>query len=287
MHFTNAKTILSPHNGMNLYRGCTHGCIYCDSRSECYHFDHDFCDVEVKQNAPELLADALRRKRRRVMVGTGSMCDPYMPLEEKLCLTRRCLEIIYENHCGVSLITKSDLVLRDIDLLDDINRRAKGVVQMTLTTFDEALCRVVEPNVCGTRRRFEALCALRERGIPTVVWLTPLLPFINDTEENLRGILDYCVEAGVRGVICFGDGVTLRRGDREYFYAALDRHFPGLKDRYIRRYGDAYEVTSDNSAALMRILRAECAARSVMSDPSAVFAYLADLPPPSRQLRLL
>ncbi|MBR3629450.1 MAG: radical SAM protein, partial [Oscillospiraceae bacterium] len=195
MHSITAKTILSANNGMNLCRGCTHGCIYCDSRSTCYRMDHAFEDIAVKQNAPELLERALRSRRQRCMIGTGSMSDPYLPQERELCLTRRCLELIDRYDFGVTLITKSDLVLRDLDLLRRIHAKSKAVVQMTLTTYDEALCRIVEPHVCTTRRRYEVLCALRDAGIPTVVWLSPVLPYLNDTRENLAGILRYCIRA--------------------------------------------------------------------------------------------
>ena len=233
MHFVEAKGILSAQNGMNIYRGCTHGCIYCDSRSKCYGFTHEFEDIEVKQNAPELLERALRAKRRRCMIGTGAMCDPYMHCEEELGLTRKCLEMIERYGFGVTIQTKSDRILRDLDLLKRIHQKAKCVVQMTLTTYDEALCRIVEPNVCTTKKRVEALKIFRQNGIPTVVWLCPILPFINDTRENLEGLLDYCIEAKVYGIINFGMGVTLREGDREYFYRALDRHFPGMKGRKV------------------------------------------------------
>ena len=176
--------------------------------------DHAFEDVAVKVNAPELLEDALRRKRRRCMVGTGSMSDPYLPLERETRLTRRCLEVIERQGFGVSVLTKSDLLLRDLDLLTRINQTAKAVVCTTFTTFDENLCRVLEPNVCTTRRRFEMLKTCHEAGIHTGVWLCPILPFLNDTEENLRGLLDYCFDAGVEAVVNFGMGVTLREGDR-------------------------------------------------------------------------
>ena len=278
MHFVEAKGILSAQNGMNIYRGCTHGCIYCDSRSECYQMPHAFTDIEVKRNAPELLESALSRKRNKCMIGTGAMCDPYMHCEEKLGLTRRCLEIIERHGFGLAVQTKSDLILRDLDLLVSINEKAKCVVQMTLTTADEELCRVLEPEVCTTRRRVDALKRFRDCGIPTVVWFSPLLPFINDTEENLRGILDYCFDAGVYAIICFGIGVTLRAGDREYFYAALDRSFPGLKQKYIRRYGNAYEVTSDNNDALMRIFASECDRNGIRHDINGIFSYLHEFP---------
>ncbi|NLD60539.1 MAG: radical SAM protein [Clostridiales bacterium] len=274
MHYVDAKGILSARNGMNLYRGCTHGCIYCDSRSACYRMAHDFEDVEVKRNAPQLLESALRKKRARCMIATGSMCDPYLPLERTERLTRRCLEIVDRCGFGFSVITKSDLVLRDLDLLKRINARTKCVVQMTLTTCDENLCRILEPNVATTRRRFEVLETLRDEGIPTVVWLCPILPFLNDTEENLRGILDLCFRAGVKGILCFSMGVTLRQGDREYFYQKLDEHFPGVKARYVRTFGDAYVCNSPRNAELMDIFRRECAARGVMHRIDEVFSYL-------------
>ncbi len=274
MHFKEAKSLLSRYNGMNLYRGCQHGCIYCDSRSRCYGMEHDFEDIEVKRNAPELLEAALRRKREKCMIGTGSMTDPYIPLEEELGLTRRCAELIERYGFGFTLITKSVRVLRDIDLLRRIHERTKCVVQMTLTTYDEKLCRILEPNVSTTRERFEALCTLRDHGIPTVVWLGPVLPFLNDTEENLRGLLGYCAEAGVRAIISFGMGMTLRDGNREYFYAQLDRHFPGLKQRYQAQYGLDYAIMSPHNDALMRIFESECARHSIQIGNDAVFAYL-------------
>lgn len=278
MHFVDAAGILSASNGMNIYRGCTHGCIYCDSRSTCYGFTHDFEDIEVKQNAPQLLEKALKSKRRLCMIGTGAMCDPYMHCEEKLQLTRKCIELIDEYGFGLAIQTKSARVLRDLDLFRSINNKAKCVVQMTLTTYDEELCRIIEPKVSTTKERFEALMTLKAEGIPTVVWLSPILPFINDTEENIRGILDYCVRAGVKGIICFGMGVTLREGDREYFYAALDRHFPGLKEKYINRYGNAYELLSDNSRRLTAIFNEVCRKHSIMSNVKECFNYLNEFP---------
>ena len=274
MHEIMAKTILSAQNGINVYRGCTHGCIYCDSRSTCYQMDHAFEDVAVKVNAPELLEDALRRKRRRCMIGTGSMCDPYLPLEKETLLTRRCLEVIDRYGFGVSVLTKSDLVLRDLDLLKRINEKTKAVVCTTLTTFDEDLCRILEPNACTIRRRFEMLKTMHENGIHTGVWLCPILPFINDTEENLRGLLDYCFGAGVEVIVNFGMGVTLRDGDRQYFYAQLDKHFPGMKERYIRAFGERYECPSPNARRLSAILRKECAARNVICGSEQAMAWL-------------
>ncbi|MDO4304688.1 MAG: radical SAM protein [Bacillota bacterium] len=286
MHFVDAKGILSAHNGMNLYRGCTHGCIYCDSRSRCYQMNHDFEDIEVKQNAPWLLEKALRSKRKKCMIGTGAMCDPYMHCEEQLGLTRRCLEIIDRYGFGLAIQTKSDRILRDLELLKSINQKAKCVVQMTLTTYDEELCKILEPNVCTTRKRYETLQIFRENGIPTVVWLSPILPFINDTNENIEGILNYCISAEVRGIICFGMGMTLREGDREYFYAALDRHFPGMKERYRQKFGYSYEISSERSGELMRIFKSRCRENNIIYDLDACFHYLQEFPKQYTQLSL-
>lgn len=284
MHLVNVKGILSAQNGMNVYRGCSHGCIYCDTRSTCYGFTHEFEDIEVKQNAPELLERALKSKRKRCMIGTGAMCDPYMHCENKLQITRKCLELIERYEFGVTVLTKSDLILRDLELLKSINSKAKCVVQMTFTTYDENLCRIVEPNVCTSRSRYEVLKTMQKNGIPTVVWLCPILPFINDTEENLNGILDYCIDAGVYGIISFGMGMTLRQGNREYFYAALDRHFPGIKEKYIRTFGNAYEISSPNEKRLREIFIERCTANGILTDRNEIFRYLNYLPERFMQL---
>lgn len=274
MHLAKVKGILSSQNGMNLYRGCVHGCIYCDSRSVCYHMDHAFEDIEVKENAIALLDAALTRKRSKCMLSTGSMSDPYIPVEKDVESVRKALELAYLHGFGFTVITKSDLILRDIDLLSAINRKTKCVVQMTLTTYDEALCRKIEPNVCSTKRRFDVLLRLRDAGIPTVVWLSPVLPFINDTEENIRGIMDYCIEAGVRGVICFGMGLTLRNGNREYFYSRLEELFPGLKEKYMRTYGGSYQVVSPDNDRLMGVFHQICSENGIMHDNQRIFDYL-------------
>lgn len=286
MHFVTTKGLLSSTNGMNIYRGCTHGCIYCDSRSTCYQFTHDFEDIEVKQNAPLLLESALRSKRKKCMIGTGSMSDPYMHCEEKLMLTRKCLEIIDKYEFGLAIQTKSDRILRDLDLLKSINEKAKCVVSMTLTTYDEDLCKILEPNVCTTKRRFETLKILNENGIPTIVWLSPILPFINDTRENIEGILEYCIEANVYGIICFGMGVTLREGDREYFYDSLDKYFPGMRRRYHNKYGNSYEVTSDNNKELMELFHRKCKENGIASNIDKCFKFLSELPEKYEQLTL-
>lgn len=274
MHFVKAKGILSPQNGMNLYRGCLHGCIYCDSRSKCYHMKHAFEDIEVKENAIELLEHALKHKRKKCMIGTGSMTDPYIPLELELENVRKALQLIYQYGFGFTAITKSNRILRDIDLLQKINEKTKCVVQMTLTTYDEDLCRKIEPNVSTTRERFQVLKQLRDAGIPTVVWLTPILPFINDTKENISGILDLCIEAKVYGIICFGMGLTLREGNREYFYDQLDRLFPGLKAKYIQMYGNQYIIGSPENDRLMKLFHQKCFKNGILHNNEQIFQYL-------------
>ncbi len=274
MHFVKAKGILSAKNGMNLYRGCSHGCIYCDSRSKCYHMEHAFEDIEIKENAIELLEYALTHKRKKCMIGTGSMTDPYLPLELEIENVRKALHLIERYGFGFTVITKSSRILRDLDFLQKINEKAKCVVQMTLTTYDEDLCRKIEPNVSTTRERCEALKKLRDAGIPTVVRLSPILPFINDTESNISGILDMCIEAKIYGVICFGMGLTLWEGNREYFYEQLDRLFPSLKEKYIYTYGNQYMLESPNSRTLMRLFHQKCEENGILHNNEQIFHYL-------------
>ena len=274
MHFKEVKGILSASNGMNISRGCTHGCIYCDSRSKCYRIDHDFDDVQIKSNAPILLEEALKKKRNKCMIGTGAMSDPYINIPENLANIRACLKIIDKYDCGITIQTKSDLILRDLDILISINKKAKCIVQTTLTTFNEDLCEKIEPNVCGTKRRYETLKVMRENRIQTIVWLCPFLPFINDTEENLRGLLDYCVDAGVYGVLFWGIGMTLREGSRDYFYQKLDEHFPGLKDIYLKKYGFKYEITSDNNDKLKKMLHETCEKHNIIYGTDNLFKYM-------------
>lgn len=274
MHYVTSKGILSSKNVINLYRGCSHGCIYCDSRCKCYHMEHEFEDIEVKENAIELLEEALKRRRRKCIVSAGSMTDPYIPLETEICNVRKALSLIYEYGFGVTLITKSSRIIRDLDLLKKINDKTKCVVQMTLTTYDESLCRIIEPNVSTTHERFKALKKFREAGIPAVVWLSPILPYINDTEENINGILDMCIEAEVYGIICFGMGVTLREGNREYFYRQLDCKFPGLKEKYIQQYGNQYIIESPINNKLMDLFNKKCSKNNIVHNNEQIFQFL-------------
>ena len=285
MHYVTSKSILSKDNGMNLYRGCTHGCIYCDSRSDVYNMYHDFEDIEVKQNSLELLKKELIKKTPS-MIGTGAMTDPYVPLEGHLKYLRRALEMIYKYGFGFTCITKSDLVLRDLDLLLKINEKSKAVVQMTLTTSDDDLSSILEPNVCTTSRRVEVLKKLSDAGIPTVVWLSPILPYINDTEENINRIIDYCIESNVKGILCFGMGLTLRDGNREYFYSKLDENFPGLKETYIKKYANSYSLPSPDEGKLMDIFKKRTSANGILNDADEIFRYLHEFPEKTYQSTL-
>ena len=286
MHFIDAKPLLTRQNGMNLYRGCAHGCVYCDSRSSCYRFTHPFEDIAVKQNAPALLEDILKKRRKRFVISTGSMSDPYQPCEAELKLTRRCLELIERYGFGAAVITKSDLALRDLELFDRIHRNTKSVLQMTLTVADDGLSRVLEPNVCTTTRRYEVLKAFQRAGVPTVVWMTPILPFLTDTKENVETIVDWCIDAGVKGIICWNMGMTLREGDREYYYRALDRYFPGLSLKYREKYGNSYEVVSSRNAELMTWFHDQCEKHSILHTPETCFAYMHELPERYEQMTL-
>ena len=206
------------------------------------------------------------------------MTDPYIPLEETLRMTRGALQIIERHGFGVTVQTKSSRILRDLDILKRIHAKRKAVGQMTLTTHDDALCRILEPNVSVTSERVAALKQFRDAGIPTVVWLCPILPYINDTRENIEGILHSCVDAGVKGILCFNMGLTLREGNREYFYRQLDRHFPGMKQRYIRSFGNAYELNSHRNEELMRLFHRTCEKAGILHDNREIFAYLHEFP---------
>lgn len=286
MHYKEYKTILSAKNGLNLFRGCTHGCIYCDSRSECYQINHKFEDIEVKANALEIFERELQRRRNPCMIGTGAMTDPYIQLEPRLKITRGALELIDRYEFGVAIQTKSSRILRDLDVLKSINQKTKAVVEMTLTTYDEKLCKILEPHVSTTKERFETLLKFKEAGVPTVVWLSPILPFINDSEENLRGILDYCIQAGVKGILCFGFGVTMRAGNREYFYQQLDRHFPEMKKKYIYAFGENYVCNSPNNDQLMEIFIETCQKHGILWKTDEVFGYLHEFEDKREQLSL-
>ncbi|NLD26814.1 MAG: radical SAM protein [Acholeplasmataceae bacterium] len=284
MRYIEVKSILGNNNNVNLYRGCTHGCIYCDSRSLCYQVG-DFEDIAVKKDAIPIFEAEIKRKRKPGLITTGSMCDPYLPLERELQLTRQMLEIIRDHRFSVSLLTKSELILRDIDLIEDINQRARALVCMTITTYDDELCRRIERNVTVTSKRFACLELFRKRNIPIGIWLGPILPFINDSMDNMVKIVERCVEIGVRYIIVFDFGTTKRAGSQEHFYQSLDRYFPGIKEKYIRYYGNNYSCPTPNNKELWQEFKRLCEKYHILYDLGSVYQDLmkADAP---EQLRL-
>lgn len=241
---------------MNLYRGCCHGCIYCDSRSACYGVE-DFDTVRAKADCLTLLENELRRKRRRGVVGTGAMSDPYNPCERQYRLTRGALLLLHRYGFGVSIATKSDLILRDTDVLTAIARHSPAIARVTVTAGDDALARLVEPGVCPSSARFAAVRRLTEAGVFAGLLLMPVLPFIEDGEDNILRIVEQAHAAGAR-FIDAAFGVTLRQNQREYFYARLDERFPGLRQRYVRAFGNAYECPSPQAHRLWQLFSAAC-----------------------------
>jgi len=241
---------------MNIYRGCSHGCIYCDSRSDCYN-NKNFDTVKVKEDALRIIRDELRRKVKTGVIATGAMSDPYNPFERELKYTRYALELINAFNFGVAIDTKSDLITRDTDVLRDIKAHSPVIVKITITTADDDLCKKIEPNVSGASERFEALRLLAQNGIYCGVLMMPILPFINDTEDNIVKILHRAKDAGARFVYP-AFGMTLRQGNREYFYEKLDKLFPQMKERYIKRYDLRYNCLSPNARKLWGVFTAEC-----------------------------
>lgn len=261
-----AKTIITKNKApeawfghdynMNIYKGCCHGCIYCDSRSECYRVEN-FDEVRAKENALAIIGRELKARTKSGVVGTGAMSDPYNPFERDMLLTRNALELINKHGFGASIATKSDLVTRDIDVLREINEHSPALVKLTITAFDEELCRLVEPDAPASAARLAALEKLSSNGLFCGVLLMPLLPFINDTEENVTAIIRAAAEAGARFVYPWF-GVTLRQNQRDYFYLQLDRYFPGLKEKYTAVYGSSYECGSRNAKRLYGVTAGLC-----------------------------
>lgn len=268
METINAKHLLTPVRGsmedffyadwnMNLYRGCSHGCIYCDSRSACYQIDR-FDTVRAKADAVAMLEAELRSKRTTGVITMGSMSDPYNPHEEQLQLTRQALVLIRKYRFGAAFTTKSALCRRDADILQEISRHAPVCARLTITCADDALCRRIEPHVSMSSERFQAISTLAEKGVFCGVWLNPVLPYLTDSEENIRQIVRLTADHGGRFVVCFF-GMTLRTGNREYFYNALERDFPGVRSKYLQQYGNAYELVVPDSQRLYDAFRDECA----------------------------
>ena len=259
---------------INLYRGCLHGCIYCDSRSDCYEVG-DFEEVKIKINALEILEKELASKRTKGIIGMGSMSDPYNPYEKKYELTRKSLSIMEKAGYGVFIITKSSMVLRDIDLLKAINKKTKAIVGITITTSDDDLAKLIEPNVSSSSERFEVLKVLNECGIDAGILLMPVLPFINDTEENVKGIVEKASLSKAKFIYPWF-GVTLRDSQREFFYNNLEKKFPGLKQKYEKKFGDKYACARPNAKQLYETLSVICKNKEIpykMEDINSLFVY--------------
>lgn len=260
-----AKTLLSSRSqpdsffgckyNMNLYRGCQHQCIYCDSRSECYQIEN-FADILYKENAIKKLKKELASKRVKGTIGFGAMNDPYMPVEKKFKLTRGALEVIRDYEFPIHLMTKSDLVLRDIDLIKEISTEY-AAISFTITTADDELAAKIEPNAPSSSNRFKAIKKLSERGIYVGITMMPILPFINDTIENIEEIVTQASEAGAEYIIPWFS-MTLRDRQRGYYYRKLDKLFPGIKAKYIKTYGDDYECASPKAAKLQKKFSTLC-----------------------------
>lgn len=268
MEYIPAKTVVSGYTSnnewfgtnynMNIYKGCCHGCIYCDSRSDCYQIK-DFDTVKAKENALKLIRDDLRRKVKTGVVGTGAMSDPYNPFEKDLLLTRHALELINAYDFGIAIATKSPLITRDIDILHDIKEQSPVLCKITITTADDDLCKIIEPRVAPSSERFAAVKELSDAGLFTGVLLMPVLPYINDTEENILSIVRNTASAGGKFIFGFGAfGVTLRNNQRSYYYQHLDKHFPGLKETYIRKFGNNYHCVSPHAKKLWTLFTKEC-----------------------------
>ena len=266
MEFLKAKTILSKVKygsdwygvdyNMNLYRGCSHGCIYCDSRSNCYHIDN-FDVPKGKENALQILEKELSKKTDHGVVGIGSMSDTYNPLEKKYEQTRGALKLLSKYNFGVSIDTKSDLILRDLDLLKEINSKNNVIIKFTITTPHDELSKIIEPHVCVSSKRFEAIKTLSDNGIFVGIMMNPLLPFITDSEEDIKKLVRLAHENGAKFIQTFM-GMTLRENQRDYYYEKLDIHFKGLKEKYIKYYGERYNCPVPNYKQLYKVFTNEC-----------------------------
>lgn len=266
MEFIKAKTILSKEKygnqwfgidyKMNLYRGCSHGCIYCDSRSNCYHIDN-FDIVRSKENVLEILEQELLKKKEKGVIGIGAMSDTYNPQEKSYEITRGALKLASKYGYGVSIDTKSDLILRDIDILKEINSKNNVIIKFTITTPNDELSKIIEPNVCASSKRFNAIKELNDNGIFAGIMMNPTLPFITDKEEDIKKLVKLAYENGAKFIHTYM-GVTLRENQREYYFKKLDEHFAGLKQKYIKVYGDKYNCTIPDGKRLYKMFTSEC-----------------------------
>lgn len=266
MEFIQAKTILTKIKygnkwygidyNMNLYRGCSHRCIYCDSRSNCYHIDN-FDIIRGKENALYILEQELSKKKEKGVIGIGAMSDTYNPLENQYNQTREALKLISKYDFGVSIDTKSDLILRDIDLLKEINSKNNVIIKFTITTPNDELSKIIEPNVCVSSKRLQAIKTLADSGIFVGIMMNPVLPFITDKEEDIKKLVRLAYENGAKFIHTFMS-MTLRENQRDYYFDKLDKHFIGLKEKYIKYYGNRYNCVVLNAKRLYKVFTDEC-----------------------------
>lgn len=285
MEFIKTKSVLNKVNygsqwfgtdyNMNLYRGCHHGCIYCDSRSQCYHID-DFDQVRGKENALTILENELMKKRKKGVIGIGAMSDTYNAFERQYQITRQALKLISKYGFGVSIDTKSDLIVRDIDVLKEINEKNDVIIKVTITTPHDDLSKIIEPNVCVSSKRFSAVKQLSDSGIFVGVLLTPVLPFITDQEEDIKQLVKLAYEAGAKFIYTYM-GMTLRENQRDYFYSQLEKNFKGLKQKYIQYYGMKYNCVVSDYQRLYKIFKNECDKYGILYDMDKIIqAYQKD-----------
>jgi DNA repair photolyase len=280
MDFIPAKTIISGYAennswfganyNMNIYKGCSHGCIYCDSRSDCYRVDN-FDQVRAKENALVIVERDLKSKRRKGVVGMGAMSDPYNHFEKEIKLTGGALEIINRLGFGLAIATKSDLITRDTYIIKEISKHSPVLVKTKITTADDALCKKIEPNAPLSSLRFKAIREMSQQGIFTGILLMPVLPFIEDNEENIGKIIELACESGAK-FIYPAFGVTLRENQRDWYYKKLDEHFPGVKEKYIKTYGHAYECRSSRAKALWEFFKVRCKKTGILYNMDEIIA---------------
>lgn len=282
MEFINAKTILTKVKyenewygidyNMNLYKGCSHGCIYCDSRSNCYHIDN-FDIVRGKENALNILENELSKKRKKGIVGIGAMSDTYNPLEKIYEQTRQSLMLLSKYGFGVSIDTKSDLILRDMDILKEINLKNNVIIKFTITTSNDDLSKLIEPNVVVSSKRFEAIKELSKNGLFVGIMMNPVLPFLTDNEENIKELVRLAYESGAKFIHTYM-GMTLRENQRDYYFQQLDKKFIGVKEQYIRYFGDRYNCIVPNAKQLFKVFAIECEKYGILYKmPDIIKAY--------------
>lgn len=266
MEYIQAKTIISKVKygnswygidyNMNLYRGCPHGCIYCDSRSNCYHIEN-FDIPKAKQNAINILEKELMRKKEKGVIGIGSMSDTYNPLERQLELTRKALQLISKYGFGVSIDTKSDLILRDLDILKEINNKADVIIKFTITTPKDDLSKLIEPHVCNTSARLKAIKILNDNNLYVGIMINPVLPFITDKEDDIRNLVKLAHNYGAKFISTYMQ-MTLRENQRDYYYEQLDKSFKGLRQKYECMYKNKYNCITPNYQRLYQVFTNEC-----------------------------